>query len=308
MPEQVGVRTPEDDWTGSTDATLRRTRQNRLHQRKWRQSLMWPTLPRQLANYFIGQRQKAVNMSKRMDPQISTSILPSGPTRCLSTQLHHTHLYYIQNTVNPSRYFDREYRHHLLATSLSRSHPHIIIEQVENVIFQGHTVGSPYADLLLTLVHFNVFRALVSNTFSLGFNFNWLTGDAVSTFCQIRGISISWECPVALRPTSLQIEVAHHPWIDLFPFPRLRDNILRQGENYDDDELCYDLVEVCHAPSDRSGLIVWGEPWDPLGWEATSEFVRKWGLILTGCQDLLRSTNYWRATRGEAALSFEAMD
>lgn len=36
MPQQAEVRVAEDDWTGSTDATERRKRQNRLHQRKYR--------------------------------------------------------------------------------------------------------------------------------------------------------------------------------------------------------------------------------------------------------------------------------
>lgn len=38
MPQQAEVRVPEDDWTGSTDAAERRKRQNRLHQRLYRES------------------------------------------------------------------------------------------------------------------------------------------------------------------------------------------------------------------------------------------------------------------------------
>jgi hypothetical protein len=35
-------------------------------------------------------------------------------------------------------------------------------------------LGSPRVDQLLTLIQFNVFRALVNNTFAVGFTMNWL--------------------------------------------------------------------------------------------------------------------------------------
>jgi hypothetical protein len=50
----------------------------------------------------------------------------------------------------------------------------------------------------------------------------------------------------------------------------MRDNILRAGDSYDDLELCADLVGFFNAPVARTGLIVWGEPWDPMAWEARS--------------------------------------
>lgn len=81
--------------------------------------------------------------------------------------------------------------------------------------------------------------------------------------------------------------------------------MLAQGEDYEDDELCYDLVELCHAPSERSGLIVWSSPWNPSSWEVTAEFAAKWPWILRGCGGLLVSTNYWRGKRGEEELWFD---
>lgn len=36
MPQQAEVRVREDDWTGQTDAAIRRKLQNRLNQRIWR--------------------------------------------------------------------------------------------------------------------------------------------------------------------------------------------------------------------------------------------------------------------------------
>lgn len=36
MPQQEGVQTPKDDWTGTTDRVQRRKLQNRLNQRSYR--------------------------------------------------------------------------------------------------------------------------------------------------------------------------------------------------------------------------------------------------------------------------------
>ncbi|EMR82897.1 hypothetical protein BcDW1_8446 [Botrytis cinerea BcDW1] len=180
-----------------------------------------------------------------------------------------------------------------------------IIGQVEHFISRQYMTSSPRADLLLTLIQFNVFRALFSNMIALGFNHDWLTADAISPFVQNKSRVCDKSCPGSLCPTALQRQVSHHPYLDLFPFPELRDNMLRKGEDFDDDDLCHDLVEVCHAPSERSGLIVWGSPWDPSSWEVTPEFVEKWPWMLRGCRELLHSTNLWRGKRGEEELYFD---
>ncbi|KAF7883962.1 hypothetical protein EAF00_011274 [Botryotinia globosa] len=107
---------------------------------------------------------------------------------------------------------------------------------------------------------FNVFHALFCNMVALGFNLDWLMADAISPFSQNPSRFWDTSCPASLCPTALQRQVSHHPYLDLFPFPELRDNMLRKGKDFDDDDLCHDLVEVCHAKSERSGLIVWGSP------------------------------------------------
>ncbi len=184
------------------------------------------------------------------------------------------------------------------------------ISYFEDLASRELRAGSPRSDLLLTLIQFNVFRALVNNTFAMSFSFDWLTAEAESPF----NISPSTSCqslsqyPPHLRPTALQISTPHHPWIDLFPFPALRDNMLSLGEDYEDDDLCYDLVETCHAPSERSGLIVWSDASRPESWEVTEEFARKWAWMLKGCDELMRSTNMWRRRRGEEDLFVEAFD
>ena len=179
-----------------------------------------------------------------------------------------------------------------------------LMKQYESAAYQAHLLGSPRVDELLTLIQFNVFRALISNTSTLGFSMDWLQEDATSpwnTTC----MPINSSCPVSLQPTLVQRTIPHHPWIDLFPIPRMRDNMLLAGDSYDEYELCNNLVDFCDVPSERTGLVIWGEPWDPAGWEVSESFLKRWGWVVKGCVELLTSTNYWRKQRDEELLVFE---
>jgi hypothetical protein len=175
----------------------------------------------------------------------------------------------------------------------------------EQMARRDYMLGSPNVDQLLTLIQFNVFRALLSNTSTMGWSLEWLEcTDPVSPWNTIPPDSEPF-CPQALRPTPVQRNIKHHPWIDLWPIPKMRDNLLLAGNSYDEDQLCNDLVEFRDIPNEQTGLIVWREPWDPASWEASETFLRKWGWIVKGCVELLQSTNYWRTRRGEKALIFE---
>lgn len=119
----------------------------------------------------------------------------------------------------------------------------------------------------------------------------------------------------------------------MFPFPRVRDNLIRHQQEFDHRDLCNDLFgelfdrnphESPHSTPNlgstsggvndiwdtyedpvtakRRGLIVWGEPWDVEGWELTPGFLRKWRWIVEGCEDVIVASNRWRARRGEVPL------
>lgn len=122
-----------------------------------------------------------------------------------------------------------------------------VVSQFEKWAYQDYMLGSPRVDQLLTLVQFNVFRALVSNTSAIGFTMEWLSADALSPFNTRNPDLLDIPCPASLRPTMLQRAVSHHPWIDLFPLPLMRNNILRAGESFDDTDLCMDLVDFVSA-------------------------------------------------------------
>lgn len=117
--------------------------------------------------------------------------------------------------------------------------------------------------------------------------------------------------PPSLQPTAAQVAVAHHPWVDVFPFPSFRDNLLRHGEElsaadageHSDNVLCGDTLGL--DPHRPAGLFVWDRPWQAESWEVSEAFASKWRRMLRGCGELRASTNYWRARRGEPVLEEE---
>ena len=176
------------------------------------------------------------------------------------------------------------------------------IDRLELAVRNQTIRGGPRLDMLSSLIKFNVYKALRENNDALRFDMTWRTEDGISPFLDPTLAVVKHESPYPthLEPTRLQLTVTHHPWIDLLPFPAMRDNILSLGEEYDDWPLCYDILE--DTSQDRSGLIVWGDPWNPDNWEVTEEFARRWTWVLRDCIDLLRATNAWRMKRGESRL------
>lgn len=115
--------------------------------------------------------------------------------------------------------------------------------------------------------------------------------------------------PPCLLPTTLQQTIPHPDWIDLFPSPQGRDELIRGhiAGLFDEDELWDDCIGGLYQgyPDDemeRRGFIAWNPPWDVSGWEMSEGFARKWGVLLFGMSafgEMLEATNRWRARRGE---------
>ena len=202
-------------------------------------------------------------------------------------------------------------------------------------------------DHLLHLIQYNVFRAFVSNKRTLNTLLTGGTDNPPSpTTCPISGpyrddtavYPLNPNIPPSLVPTCLQQTRLHSVWINLFPFPCVRDNLIRREGSFDHWELLGDLIgelmsatpaqkrrgtPVAITVSDpktkwtvpltagngedevtagRKGLIVWGEPYDMWSWEATPGFLAKWPWAVEGCNDLIESSNRWRLIRGEEPL------
>ncbi len=107
-------------------------------------------------------------------------------------------------------------------------------------------------------------------------------------------ISSSSETPATLSPTELQSRLPHFPYVDLIPFPSMRDQLLKSSQSIDRDEIWLDLA--------MGGFSVWGiTPWDKRGWEVHVDFAKKWWWLMT--DEVLDESNFWRLQRGEEKLS-----
>jgi len=198
----------------------------------------------------------------------------------------------------------------------------------------------PVDHLLLHLIKYNVFRGLYENKAILEhLTVQYRTADnqtegfrshtifpsysvimpLVSTLCRSTGCC-------SLTPTPLQMTVVHSTWINLIPFPKMRENLIKWEFAFDHSDLVKDLVgdlinlkifrsassspkpalateqKVMEVGDAQTGLIVWGESYRADAWEATPGFLQKWAWAVADCQELIDSTNHWRLTRGEEQL------
>ncbi|KAJ4855324.1 uncharacterized protein T069G_10882 [Trichoderma breve] len=195
------------------------------------------------------------------------------------------------------------------------------------------------SDHLLHLIHFNVLRGLSYNKKVIKPNaFIECTGSATAQLKKIlphipeATSLVQIRLPESLAPTKLQMSCPHSNWIDVFPFPKMRDNLIRWENYFSHAEFLTDLLgnliscmtapppKTTHSllgnraqgddedvPTDRRGLILWGEPFHKDSWEVTPGFLRKWSWAVDGCGELLESTNRWRRTRGETPLRMAVM-
>jgi hypothetical protein len=175
--------------------------------------------------------------------------------------------------------------------------------QLETAALNSYMKSSPNLDHLISLSKVNVQRAIIDNIRSIGMTIEWTKDDdAISIFnAEVPGFSHS-HIPFDLRPTEVQKRVPHHPWLDFFPAPTLRDNLIALQYKINDEDLCHDLMAFWDTRNTHATLLVWGQPWETTSWEVTESFLTKWGFLLYGCTTLLKSTNFWRVQRGEKPL------
>ncbi|KAL8650557.1 MAG: hypothetical protein Q9210_003749 [Variospora velana] len=116
-----------------------------------------------------------------------------------------------------------------------------------------------------------------------------------------------------LRPSSEQIAVDHHPYIDILPFPMLRKNLIMHQEEIDEDGFFHDMLTglMCWGGAgigrrnrqEFTGYASTGTPWDVRSWEAKEWFLKKyWALVGGDDGELVRQSEWWRSMRGEDPL------
>ncbi|KAJ0419470.1 hypothetical protein BJY00DRAFT_286135 [Aspergillus carlsbadensis] len=266
----------DDDWAGLGDAKERRKRQNRLNQRAFR------------------QRKRAMQKKRTVQEQIEELIATGEVTllpRTSSTEPPPS----VTGEGNPL-VAQWERRACFLGDEIDK-----LLERFSQRAVESYVHGSPSADHLLTLCKVNVFRAFMSNMYTLGMSPGpeWMEDEAISPFCtSLPGYHTEDQLPVSLRPTQIQLSTSHHPWLDFFPFARLRDNLIMAGD-FDDHPLCLDIMGFWDVRDESCGLLVWGDPTIPQNWEVSEQFLRRWPWVVAGCPELLEYTNRWRSSRGE---------
>ncbi|KAM3437933.1 hypothetical protein NHJ13734_004396 [Beauveria thailandica] len=273
MRHQSYVQRPKEDWAGITDQKTRKRLQNRLNQRARRSRQPPPPSETVDKGAVASYTNKEEATNEEDDDEFVARVV-------------------VQKRALLARF----------ALEATRS----------------YVTNRPDTDQLLRVVKLNTINALTANATALQLPGDWLMCRAISPFGLAGPLPVPVpittagagagrpprqqqqqqqprSCyPASLTPTPLQLRIPHHPWIDLLPLPRMRDNwllaIYVQERLTEEDEvrLWDDLVEWDGGGSGGSGsggdasLVVWGEPSDPRSWEATVPFLRKWGRLLDG--------------------------
>jgi hypothetical protein len=82
------------------------------------------------------------------------------------------------------------------------------------------------------------------------------------------------EIPASLQPTILQMSTVHWQWIDRLPFPDVRDEIILQSGNIDEENFLWDFFNM-----ETFKLKQGSKAWDPTAFTICPGFQAKWGFL-----------------------------
>lgn len=115
------------------------------------------------------------------------------------------------------------------------------------------------------------------------------------------------QLPSNWQPTICQIEIPHHPIVDLLPWPQVRNKLLSILTLPDAARppgtagsmvfvnLAYDLED------NAEGVRIYnGDPYDPESWEVGQVLFERWWFLFD--REIIERSNRWRASRGAPPL------
>ncbi|KAF2180554.1 hypothetical protein K469DRAFT_274587 [Zopfia rhizophila CBS 207.26] len=101
-----------------------------------------------------------------------------------------------------------------------------------------------------------------------------MLGLSYGTTVPAKSLPVASDIPPPLHPTPLQLITIHARWIDRFPFPKMRNNMISMSSIVDDEEFLSDLFTI---PS--FNLTPGRATWDPRAWKIEKSFAEKWGYL-----------------------------
>lgn len=121
------------------------------------------------------------------------------------------------------------------------------------------------------------------------------------------------QLPPTWQPTTTQILMPHHPFLDFLPWPSVRDrviNIFALPERSRPPSAAgpTGLANLAYDIEDNSeGVRIYGDdPYDPTYWEVGQVFFQRWWFLFD--RDIIATSNRWRRLRGAPPLTIKAAD
>ncbi|KXJ87976.1 hypothetical protein Micbo1qcDRAFT_197590 [Microdochium bolleyi] len=312
--QHMMMRHHGEDWSGISNQRQRKKLQNRLNQRLSRQRRRGKESPSSSAS-SVSPSSPSPSLSSA-SPSWSASSSTSSSSPSPASSYSPPASYSTSLSVVPAVFSN--------CTEEDLPHKRAVLARFAEHALASYRAGNPSADHRLRIIQLNTINGLTCNAAALGFTFDWLVCETLSPFGPVPASGTLARPPAALTcrthageplaaprslaPTAKQRSVAHHPWLDLFPLPRMRDNLIAACTAHlsaeDEERLFQDIMESGGTTrSEWAGLGIWGDPWDPYSWEVSVPFLRNWGWLIRGCPELIVSTNHWRRQRGEEPIA-----
>ncbi|KAK4692853.1 hypothetical protein P7C71_g4434, partial [Lecanoromycetidae sp. Uapishka_2] len=262
-----------DDWTKVEDKALRKKLQNRLAKRKSR-----TTSPK-------GKRGKKPSAAETLQAKFETSHSETASSHSEESSL-------TSNGDTSATYDAFAVGSYISGPPFVNVAPSLVSS--EEPLFASFFATPGLSEhQYIRLTQYSLLRALVLNAKLLALEPEALADDDALSPWTVSNPHPNL-VPCDLTPTPIQLCTPHHPYLDILTPPKLRDCVLLTlMGNKLEDQLCYDM----HLDAFR----VWGsQPWNAFAWEVTQTFATNWAWLMD--EDLVRSSNFWRAERGELPL------